>query len=56
MPEVTLPKNFLWGTTSSAYQSEGSAVKDGRGPSIKHSGANASSSEDPFVNKDDVHL
>ncbi len=28
------PKNFLWGAASSAYQIEGAAAEDGRGPSI----------------------
>lgn len=35
-PAKTLqfPKNFLWGTATAAYQTEGSPSADGRGPSI----------------------
>ena len=29
-----MPKNFLWGAASAAYQVEGGANADGRGPSI----------------------
>ena len=29
-----MPKNFLWGAASAAYQVEGGATADGRGPSI----------------------
>lgn len=31
---TTFPKDFIWGTASSAYQIEGAAETDGRGPSI----------------------
>lgn len=32
---ITLPtKNFIWGASSAAYQIEGAAAEDGRGPSI----------------------
>lgn len=28
------PKDFLWGASSAAYQIEGAAREDGKGPSI----------------------
>ena len=31
---VKLPKNFMWGVASSAYQVEGAAKDEGKGPSI----------------------
>jgi beta-glucosidase len=31
---MTFPKDFIWGAASSAYQIEGAAHEDGRGPSI----------------------
>ncbi|MCE9614942.1 MAG: beta-glucosidase [Lentisphaerae bacterium] len=31
---LSFPKDFLWGTASAAYQVEGAANEDGRGPSI----------------------
>jgi beta-glucosidase len=31
---MTYPKNFIWGAATSAYQIEGAAGDDGRGPSI----------------------
>jgi beta-glucosidase len=31
---IQFPKDFLWGTATAAYQIEGAAAKDGRGPSI----------------------
>ena len=31
---MTFPKNFVWGAATSAYQIEGAAGADGRGPSI----------------------
>ncbi|MFN0012806.1 MAG: GH1 family beta-glucosidase [Phycisphaerales bacterium] len=31
---MPFPKNFLWGAASSAYQIEGAASTDGRGPSV----------------------
>src|SRR3954464_431162 len=30
----TFPRGFLWGTASAAYQVEGAATEDGRGPSV----------------------
>lgn len=32
--KLTFPKNFLWGAASAAYQVEGGAKADGRGPNI----------------------
>ncbi|MDF2926587.1 MAG: beta-glucosidase [Paenibacillaceae bacterium] len=34
MPFITLPKDFLWGVATAAYQVEGGTKLDGRGPSI----------------------
>ena len=31
---ATFPKDFLWGAATSAYQVEGAAAEDGRGPSV----------------------
>src|SRR5262245_6961351 len=31
---TSFPKNFLWGASTAAYQVEGAAAGDGRGPSI----------------------
>jgi beta-glucosidase len=33
-PQRAFPKDFLWGTATSAYQVEGAVHEDGRGPSI----------------------
>lgn len=33
-PSLGLPADFLWGASTSAYQIEGAAAMDGRGPSI----------------------
>ncbi len=30
----TFPNDFIWGTATSSYQTEGAATKDGKGPSI----------------------
>lgn len=31
---AALPKDFAWGTATSAYQIEGAVAEDGRAPSI----------------------
>ena len=33
-PRRTFPRGFLWGAASAAYQVEGAATEDGRGPSV----------------------
>ena len=33
---IEFPRDFLWGTATSAYQVEGSPLADGAGPSIWH--------------------
>lgn len=42
-PIEHLPRNFIWGVSTSSYQIEGAAQEDGRGPSVwdtyAHSGA-----------------
>jgi beta-glucosidase len=35
MQTIAFPKGFLWGAATAAYQIEGSAAADGRGPSIR---------------------
>ena len=32
--DAVFPKHFLWGVATAAYQVEGAAAADGRGPSI----------------------
>lgn len=34
LSDIKLPDNFLWGVASSAYQVEGAAKDEGKGPSI----------------------
>jgi beta-glucosidase len=34
MADKTFPKDFKWGTATAAYQIEGAAAEDGRGPSV----------------------
>lgn len=31
---MSFPKDFLWGTATAAYQIEGAALEDGKGPCI----------------------
>ena len=31
---MSFPRNFVWGTASAAYQVEGAAYEDGKGPNI----------------------
>lgn len=32
---TTFPSDFLWGASTSAYQVEGAALEDGKGPSVQ---------------------
>ncbi len=55
----SFPAGFLWGTSTSAYQIEGAAQEDGRGPSIwdtfSHVKANSARGENGDVADDHFH-
>ncbi|XP_078155362.1 beta-glucosidase 7-like [Carex rostrata] len=60
LSRADFPKGFVFGTASSAYQVEGMALKDGRGPSIwdqfVHTPGNIADKSNADVTTDEYHL